>query len=168
MDMQALGLPQDPDSIRQLATWLMNVADETAPTSVTAREPKEEPRPASIETFSAKPLPDARHIRKILRHRDMRRKFFPDELFGEPAWDMLLDLTAACVENKRVSVTSLCLAAGVPPTTALRWIAMLVERNIFVREADQTDRRRAFVRLSENGMDAVAAYFAKAGAHGHL
>ena len=38
---------------------------------------------------------------------------------------MLLDLTAARAEHTRVSVTSLCIASGVPPTTALRWIGQM-------------------------------------------
>ena len=43
------------------------------------------------------------------------------ELFGDPAWDMLLDLTAARAEHTRVSVTSLCIASAVPPTGAPGW-----------------------------------------------
>ncbi len=59
---------------------------------------------------------------RIIRQRQLRARFFDGELFADPAWDMLLDLTAARVEARRVSVTSLCIASGVPPTTALRWI----------------------------------------------
>jgi len=36
---------------------------------------------------------------------------------ADPAWDMLLDLTAARAESRAVSVSSLCIAAGVPTTT---------------------------------------------------
>jgi DNA-binding MarR family transcriptional regulator len=75
---------------------------------------------------------------------------------------MLLDLTAARAEHKRVSVTSLCIASGVPATTALRWIALMVEQGLFVRVGDQTDRRRAFIELSKQSADAIASYFADA------
>jgi hypothetical protein len=45
---------------------------------------------------AAKPaLPDPRLVRRILQHRQARAKFFDGELFADPAWDMLLDLTAA-------------------------------------------------------------------------
>ena len=57
-------------------------------------------------------LPDPRLVRRILRQRQQRVRFFEGDLFADPAWDMLLDLTAAREEDKRVSVTSLCIAAG--------------------------------------------------------
>lgn len=74
---------------------------------------------------------------------------------------MLLDLTAARVEHKRVSVTSLCLASGVPPTTALRWISQMTDMGLFCRAEDETDRRRAFVTMSDKACDAMAQYFAE-------
>jgi DNA-binding MarR family transcriptional regulator len=76
---------------------------------------------------------------------------------------MLLDLTAARSEHRRVSVTSLCIASGVPPTTALRWIGQMVEQGQFVRVGDQADRRRAFIELSDRCADAMARYFAEIG-----
>ena len=107
------------------------------------------------------PLPDPRRVRQIIAGRQARAKFFEGELFADPAWDMLLDLTAAHAEHQRVSVTSLCIAAAVPATTALRWIKQLVESGVFVRVADSTDRRRAFIGLSEQSTEAMARYFAE-------
>lgn len=106
------------------------------------------------------PLPDPRLVRQIIANRQARARFFDAELFSDPAWDMLLDLTAAHAEHRRVSVTSLCIAAGVPATTALRWVRQMVDSGIFVRIADSTDKRRAFVALSEGTVDAMAGYFA--------
>lgn len=105
------------------------------------------------------PLPDARLIRSLIRQRQIRARFFDGELFSDPAWDMLLDLTAARVEQKRVSVTSLCIASGVPPTTALRWIGQMVEAGLFFRVCDDSDRRRAFIELTDKASDAIARYF---------
>lgn len=104
-------------------------------------------------------LPDARLIRKIIRQRQQRARCFDAALFADPAWDMLLDLTAARVEQKRVSVTSLCIASGVPPTTALRWIGQMVDAGLFARVCDDSDRRRAFIELTEKSVDAVSRYF---------
>ncbi|MFB0610866.1 winged helix DNA-binding protein [Aurantiacibacter poecillastricola] len=109
------------------------------------------------------PLPDAALVRQIIRQRRIRARFFDENLFADPAWDMLLDLTAARVEHARVSVTSLCLASGVPPTTALRWIGQMTEAGLFERVEDDTDRRRAFVRLSDAAADGMARYFAELG-----
>lgn len=109
------------------------------------------------------PLPEARLVRKIIHQRQARAKYFDAELFADPAWDMLLDLTAARVEHARVSVTSLCIASGVPPTTALRWIGQLVDAGLFERQQDEIDRRRAFIALSDKGAELMARYFADLG-----
>jgi hypothetical protein len=109
------------------------------------------------------PLPDPRLVRRIIRQRQLRGRFFDAELFADPAWDILLDLTAARVEHTRVSVTSLCIASGVPPTTALRWIGQLTEAGLLARVEDETDRRRAFIGLTDAAADAMARYFADIG-----
>ena len=108
-------------------------------------------------------LPDPRLMRRIIRQRQLRSRFFDGELFADPAWDILLDLTAARAEHTRVSVTSLCIASGVPPTTALRWIGQLTDVGLLDRIEDETDRRRAFIALSDKGADAMARYFAELG-----
>ncbi|MXO59398.1 winged helix DNA-binding protein [Altererythrobacter salegens] len=112
------------------------------------------PRPA---------LPDPRLVRQILRQRQLRAKFFDGELFADPAWDILLDLTAARAEHSRVSVTSLCIASGVPPTTALRWIGQMTSAGLLERVEDESDRRRAFIALIDKAADAMARYFAEVG-----
>jgi len=104
-------------------------------------------------------LPDPKLVRQMIAARQARSRFFDPELFSDPAWDMLLDLTAAHAENAKVSVTSLCIAAGVPATTALRWLKQMVESGIFERVADTSDRRRAFIELSDTSKDAMACYF---------
>src|SRR5690606_27190284 len=111
------------------------------------------------------PLPDPRVVRRIIRQRQLRARYFEAGLFADPAWDMLLDLTAAHAENQRVSVTSLCIASGVPPTTALRWIGQLTSAGLIERIEDETDRRRAFLALSDKAAEAMARYFASIG-HG--
>ena len=109
-------------------------------------------------------LPDPRLVRRIIRQRQLRARFFDGDLFADPAWDMLLDLTAARAEHSRVSVTSLCIASGVPPTTALRWIGQMIDAGLLERIEDETDRRRAFITLTDKAADTMARYFADIGA----
>lgn len=109
------------------------------------------------------PLPDPRLVHRIIRQRRLRERYFERELFADPAWDILLDLTAARAEHRRVCVTSLCIAAAVPPTTALRWIAQMTEMRILVREQDEEDKRRAFIALSDSAAEAMARYFDELG-----
>ena len=99
-------------------------------------------------------------VRQVIANRQARARFFDAELFGDPAWYMLLDLTAARGQGVQVSVTSLCIAAGVPATTALRWLTQMVESGLFVRVPDPADRRRAFIALSDRSLTAMAGYFA--------
>ncbi|URW75157.1 hypothetical protein M9980_11450 [Sphingomonas donggukensis] len=101
-------------------------------------------------------------VRNLIRARRLRSGFFPGELFADPAWDMLLDLFAAGIEHRRVSVSSLCIAAAVPGTTALRWIGTMVDAGLFERQPDQRDRRRAYIGLSPRARSGMHGYFAAA------
>ena len=109
------------------------------------------------------PLPDPRLIHHIIRQRRLRDHYFEAELFADPAWDILLDLTAALAEHRRVSVTSLCIAAAVPATTALRWIQQMTDMGILLRQPDPVDKRRAFITLADDVADAMARYFEELG-----
>ncbi|SFS04433.1 winged helix DNA-binding protein [Sphingomonas jatrophae] len=107
-------------------------------------------------------------IRAMIRARRQRDQVFGEGLFADPAWDMLLDLTAARMEGVRVSVSSLCIAAAVPSTTALRWIKLLADAELIVRDADPNDRRRVFVVLSPKGQEGMTACLAAAAKGGCL
>jgi Winged helix DNA-binding domain len=106
---------------------------------------------------------DAARIRAVLRARRLRDQIIAGDLFADPAWDIMLDLMAARLEGLRVSVSSLCIAAAVPPTTALRWIRQLTDRGLLIRQADNEDGRRIFIALSDEGAQAVQRWFALAG-----
>jgi len=92
--------------------------------------------------------------------RRLREKFFPAELFSDPAWDMLLDLMTARLDRRPVSVSSLCIASAVPATTALRWIKTMTEAGLFERCADPHDGRRVFIGLADKTAQKLASYFA--------
>jgi DNA-binding MarR family transcriptional regulator len=102
--------------------------------------------------------PSATDVRRAFRARRLRDQFFGATLFEDPGWDMLLDLYAAELERARVSVSSLCIAAAVAPSTALRWIARMTDTGLFERRADLLDRRRAFMVLSDRASEAMRGY----------
>jgi len=166
------------EQVGQIAERLDRLAAEPAPARRERSAPRFEapkddfaPRPlpgretdaARLARAAAPDLPDPRLVRRVIRQRQLRARFFDGDLFADPAWDMLLDLTAARAEQARVSVTSLCIASGVPPTTALRWIGQMVEAGLFERIEDDADRRRAFVALTDKAADAMARFFADLG-----
>lgn len=102
-------------------------------------------------------------VRSVIRARRLRARYFSEELFADPAWDMLLDLLQAEIAQLRVPVSSLCIAAAVPPTTALRWLKTMTQEGIFVRRADPHDGRRVFVELAPHASMALRRYFAELG-----
>ena len=73
---------------------------------------------------------------------------------------MLLDLSAARLERRSVSVSSLCIAAAVPTTTALRWIRNLCDVGMFERTTDPDDLRRGIISLSDATAERMLAYLA--------
>lgn len=99
--------------------------------------------------------------RKLLKEADDRAQFFDASLFADPAWYILLDLYVHASERRAVSVSSLCIAARVPVTTALRWVNNLTQRKIIERSPDPTDRRKAYIRLSADAHEQMTAYLNK-------
>jgi DNA-binding MarR family transcriptional regulator len=109
------------------------------------------------------PAPSGETVAAVIRARRLRARFFSEELFADPAWDMLLDLLQAEIRQLRVPVSSLCIAASVPATTALRWLKTLVTQGLFIRRADPHDGRRVFVELAPDASVALRRYFAEVG-----
>lgn len=85
--------------------------------------------------------------KRIIKLRRRRETLLGNALFADPAWDMLLDLLVAEDEDRAISVTSLCIAAAVPVTTAQRWITVLAESGLITRKPHPHDRRTVLVRL---------------------
>ena len=113
---------------------------------------------SKLESFS--PAADSATVRYVLKAREARRLFFNKELFCDPAWDMLLDLYACDLEERRVTVGSLCVASAAPATTALRWIKKLQDEGLIRRENDPFDYRRVYLELTPQARQAMNNYFA--------
>ena len=81
-------------------------------------------------------------VRGIIEARKERKRYFSEELFFDPAWDILLEVYALRCDHRRTSVSKLSHGAGVPTTTALRWIEKLHNDGLVEREPDPFDGRR--------------------------
>jgi DNA-binding MarR family transcriptional regulator len=114
---------------------------------------REEQAPSSPPPLDAIRL--AEFARCLYGSRRLRDGLFPPRLFGEPAWDILLDLYAAETEGDAIDVSSACLAAAVPQTTALRYIARLETAGLVLRTRVETDRRRSLLTLTKSGRATV-------------
>lgn len=152
-DQGAARLRQLSDEVGRIAATLARlssnppVAGPALPAAGTAEAP-----PVSAET-----------VRSVIRARRLRARYFADHLFADPGWDMLLDLFQAEIAQLRVPVSSLCIAAAVPATTALRWLKTMVQEGLFVRRSDPHDGRRVFVELAPSASNALKRYFAEVG-----
>ncbi|MFM5913504.1 MAG: response regulator [Chakrabartia godavariana] len=101
-------------------------------------------------------------LKSIIKARRNRQKYFEGDLFSDPSWDILLELTAAHIENRQESVTSVAIAASVPASTAIRKIRELSDRGLLKRWTDPTDARRIFVALTDDAAKRMLAMLASA------
>jgi DNA-binding MarR family transcriptional regulator len=145
--------------LRQLSDEVSRIAATLARLSAGPGASVEKPEPL---TGDAPPV-SLETVRQVIRARRLRARFFDEELFADPAWDMLLDLLQAEIAQHRVPVSSLCIAASVPATTALRWIKTMTDAGMFNRRADPHDGRRVFVELSPKTSEAMRLYFREIG-----
>lgn len=126
------------------------------------------PRPVPVDTINRAPSQPSAFAfgnsatvmlaREIYAERRRRRRFFDEDLFGEPSWDILLDLYIALCDDRAVPTTSACIGSNVPPTTALRWLRILEARGLVERRSDDADGRRTFVALSDKGRATMEAF----------
>lgn len=152
---------RNADRLRQLSDEVSRIAATLARLSTgPASAGKAIERPASEGDI---PDVSADTIRAVIRARRLRSRYFREDLFADPAWDMLLDLLQAEIAQLRVPVSSLCIAAAVPATTALRWLKTMTQEGLFVRRADPHDGRRVFVELAPDASRALRRYFAEVG-----
>lgn len=141
-DIRDSDLIGEAESLRDRLSYLLNRLDRL-------------PECADPATEMADVSLRAQRVRAILKARRQRDRSFEDGLFADPAWDILLELYAAELGGCRMSVSSLCIGAAVPATTALRWIKHLEQKALVSRALDATDGRRVFVSLSHKASTAM-------------
>lgn len=83
--------------------------------------------------------------------REHRLRHLDGNLFGEPAWDMLLFLFHAFKTGRSVTVGQVCQSSGALPSTARRWLAVLIDQGLVeLRNDAQVDTLRT-IRFTELG-----------------
>ena len=98
-----------------------------------------------------------RSVRRLLLRRQL---LGADRLFGEPAWDMLVELFIAHCEGAAVPTGALGIGSGLSSSSAQRLVQRLVDARLVVRAPDPDDGRRHFVSLSPETAHRLTAYFA--------
>jgi hypothetical protein len=86
---------------------------------------------------------------------------FGRRLFCDPSWDILLELFVSTLEGRKVTVSTACMAACAPTTTALRHIAYLVQEGLVVRRPHPADARSTYLELTEQAVTRLSPYFSE-------
>jgi DNA-binding MarR family transcriptional regulator len=93
--------------------------------------------------------------------RGRRMQLLPSDMFGEPAWEMLLILYAE-QQRTRLNIAHLSRKLDLPPSTALRWLNYLEHKALVVREPHPTDQRTATLKLTAVAIEALELYLSEA------
>ena len=109
------------------------------------------PKPELMGGTALNALSD--QARQLFRHRRRRDESLGGELFGEPAWDLLLDLFIARCQRRPVSIISASVAASIPVKSALPWLLRLEEHGLVERIYEAQDEALTLVAISDAGFD---------------
>ena len=125
-----------------------------------------------LSALSARPKPDPKtdkhgisreklisRAKESLAARRARAQFFGSDMFGEPAWDILLAIYIA-EDEEPPAITQITASSGSPATTTLRWLEYLEKNDLVDRRRHATDGRVVLITLSPKGRDSLDTYFA--------
>lgn len=93
--------------------------------------------------------------------RRARDRVMDRQLFGEPAWDMLLALYCLPARGELLTVTGLNYAADVAQTTGLRWQRTLRDEGLIERGPNELDERKQMLRLTPKGRALMEQYLTR-------
>lgn len=93
--------------------------------------------------------------RALQRYAHRSAAILPDVRVVGSDWLMLLEIYIALHDGRRLSVSGVSSAAGLPSTTGLRHIEMLTQGGLVRRSADWDDKRRTWIVLTDQGIVAV-------------
>ena len=71
-------------------------------------------------------------------------------LFANSCWNMCLDIFICGLKDQRITVSSIAHSSGIPMTTAMRYINVMVEQGLLQKTPNSADNRMIFVSVSED------------------
>lgn len=105
-------------------------------------------------------MPTAKHralVQDLLRERANRAEFFGSELFDKSAWDLILALYAAMLDDRQILVSLVGKASGIPQTTSLRYLAKLEAQGLVGRVPNRR-HKSFFIVLTDKALVAMDSY----------
>ena len=98
---------------------------------------------------------------RFYAERRRRDAFFPDGLFGEPAWDLLLAMFVARDRNQPMILCKAYRAAGVTDTTGRRLLDRMEADGLITRRRAPRSRKMRIVELTDLAIERLTDYLAK-------
>jgi DNA-binding MarR family transcriptional regulator len=87
-------------------------------------------------------------LKRVIRARNRRSSLFSGELFIDPAWDILLELSLARLEGRGVTTGDLVRLSSVRESIVLRWIDKLVQDGWILPDPEPSGEQGAVLDLS--------------------
>lgn len=84
----------------------------------------------------------------LLVYRE-RERLMHKSIFGDPPWEISLELMKMSLAGKAIPVSSACTASSAPLTTSLRWVRNMEKLGLVQRWNDPGDKRRDLIELSD-------------------
>ena len=98
--------------------------------------------------------------RSDLSARQRKRKIFSEsEMFGEPAFEILLHAYIAEADRSSVSTTDICSSASLPISIGARYISILEQQDLLRRHPSITDFRITNVSITRLGTEKVNEFY---------
>jgi hypothetical protein len=91
---------------------------------------------------------------RLYAQRRARDAHFPSDLFGEPAWDLLLALFMALQEGRELGAAEACGAAGLDPLAGRPLLARVEATGLI-------ERTRTGVKLTSEGVERMTDYLTR-------
>jgi hypothetical protein len=153
------------EDVAELYATLARLIEAKPEASALSENPfNQDRRPTELSTWLT--------ARELLHQRRQRRRFFSTSMFGEPAWEMLLELFAQTPADKGMTVGRLISSADVPVSVGKRWIEYLERERMVFRDPDDSDDLETAIDLTREAEAKLASYIetieAQTAWHNHL
>lgn len=119
--------------------------------------------------ISAPDLADAAEARararawaeRLYAERRRRDALFPPDLFGEPAWDLLLAMFTARERGQAMILCRAYKAAGVTDTTGRRLLDRMESEGLITRRRAPRSRKMRIVELTDRSVALLVDFLAR-------
>jgi DNA-binding MarR family transcriptional regulator len=99
-----------------------------------------------------------RRANQILDLRRRRIEQFGKDMFGEPAWDILLAIYVHEHRGNCSTIAELTRVAGVAPSVALRWLNFLISEGHVERNVHPANLDAVLFQLTGNSRETLERY----------